>query len=57
MSTIARSRRAATSSKKTRGKRPDGAKDFRRVLDRKDIDICLIGTPDHWHALQTILAC
>jgi len=42
---------------KTRGKRPDAEKDFRRVLDRKDVDACLIGTPDHWHALQTILAC
>ena len=31
--------------------------DFRRVLDRKDIDAVIIGTPDHWHAAQTILAC
>jgi predicted dehydrogenase len=32
-------------------------KDFRRVLDRKDIDAVVIGTPDHWHAIQTIAAC
>jgi predicted dehydrogenase len=32
-------------------------KDFREVLDRKDIDAVLIATPDHWHALQTMLAC
>ena len=31
--------------------------DFRRVLDRKDIDAVIIATPDHWHPLQTILAC
>ncbi len=31
--------------------------DFRRVLDRKDIDAVVIATPDHWHAIQTIAAC
>jgi len=32
-------------------------KDFRRVLDRRDIDAVVIATPDHWHAVQTIMAC
>ena len=32
-------------------------KDFRQVLDRKDIDVVIIATPDHWHALQTVMAC
>jgi predicted dehydrogenase len=32
-------------------------KDFRRLLDRKDIDAVVIGTPDHWHAVQTTMAC
>ncbi len=30
--------------------------DFRRVLERKDIDVVAIATPPHWHALITILA-
>jgi len=38
-------------------KRPDTTKDFRHILDRKDIDACLICTPDHWHAAITIAAC
>ncbi len=28
--------------------------DYRTFLDDKDIDIIIVGTPDHWHALQTI---
>lgn len=30
------------------------AKDYRRILDQKDVDIVCICTPDHWHARQTI---
>jgi predicted dehydrogenase len=30
--------------------------DFREVLDRKDIDAVVIGTPDHWHVPITIAA-
>ena len=30
--------------------------DFRRVMERKDIDVVAIATPPHWHALVTIAA-
>jgi len=40
-----------------RGRKPDTVKDFRRVLDRKDVDVVLVATPDHWHALPTVMAC
>ncbi|MHC4405143.1 MAG: Gfo/Idh/MocA family oxidoreductase [Planctomycetota bacterium] len=30
--------------------------DFRRVLDRSDVDVVAIGTPPHWHALISIAA-
>lgn len=32
-------------------------KDFRKMLEDKDIDAVIIGTPDHWHCLQTVYAC
>jgi hypothetical protein len=37
--------------------RAQAVKDFRRVLDRKDVDFVTISTPDHWHALPTVMAC
>jgi predicted dehydrogenase len=33
-----------------------GYSDFRRVLDRKDIDTIHIATPPHWHALVSLAA-
>jgi predicted dehydrogenase len=32
-------------------------KDFRQVLDLKDVDVVVISTPDHWHAIPMVQAC
>ena len=34
-----------------------GYSDFRRMFDNKDIQGVVVATPDHWHALLTIMAC
>ena len=34
-----------------------GYSDFRKLYENKDIDGVVVATPDHWHALQTIMAC
>lgn len=44
---------------KTLSRQPDGYEDYRKVLERQDIDAVLIATPDHWHtkiAVEAMLA-
>ena len=38
-------------------KKPRTYSDYREMLKEKDLDLVLIGTPDHWHALPMIAAC
>lgn len=48
----------ASDVEKMRGKKPTNLyKDWRRLIDNKDIDVVIVGTPDHWHCLQMVLAC
>ena len=39
------------------GGKAKALKDFRQVLDDKEIDAVIVATPDHWHALPTVMAC
>lgn len=44
------------SQRQKSGKKPRLYNDYREMLAEKDLDIVLIGSPDHWHALQAIEA-
>ncbi len=39
------------------GKSCDAYSDFRKVVERDDVDAVLIATPDHWHAIPVVEAC
>lgn len=36
---------------------PKGVRDFRRILEDKEVDALVVATPDHWHAPIGILGC
>src|SRR5580704_12516403 len=44
----------AGSAQKEMGEPPAIERDFRRILDEKDVDAITIATPDHWHAPMAI---
>ncbi len=43
-----------TATRQTSKKKPRTYSDYREMLKEKDLDVCLIATPDHWHALTMI---
>ena len=46
----------AAEVKKKSNQSPKIYRDFRKMLEQKDIDAVIIGTPDHWHCLMTVYA-
>lgn len=48
---------AAAKAVEKAGRAPSTFADWRRLLERKDIDAVVVSVPDHWHALITIEAC
>ncbi|MDX9811617.1 MAG: Gfo/Idh/MocA family oxidoreductase [Bacteroidales bacterium] len=48
----------AADVEKMRGAKPANLyKDWRHLIDNKDVDVVIVGTPDHWHCLQMVAAC
>lgn len=46
-----------TDTEKIQGSKPRGYHDFRQLIADKDVDVVIIGTPDHWHCLPFVEAC
>ena len=47
----------ATILEKDYSQKPKLYHDFRKMLEDKELDAVIIGTPDHWHTLPMIYAC
>ena len=49
--------RARNVVEEAQNKKPKMVQDFRRILDDSSVDVLINATPDHWHALGSIMAC
>jgi predicted dehydrogenase len=49
--------RRAAELKERHGQTAKTCSDYRKMLEQRDIDVVIIGTPDHWHCLPFIEAC
>lgn len=50
--------RRAADVEKIRGKKPANLyTDWRKLIENKDVDVVIIGTPDHWHCMIMVAAC
>jgi myo-inositol 2-dehydrogenase/D-chiro-inositol 1-dehydrogenase len=50
-------RKHAEAAKARYGGKPDMYEDYRKLLERKDVDVIINGTPDHWHTAVNVAAC
>lgn len=50
-------RRRIADTERIQNKKPQGFKDYRKLLEMSEIDVIIIGTPDHWHCLPMVEAC
>ncbi|MFP6657519.1 MAG: Gfo/Idh/MocA family oxidoreductase, partial [Pirellulales bacterium] len=50
-------RQIAEKAKVQFGGKAELYEDYRKLLERKDLDVLLIGTPDHWHTKMVVDAC
>ena len=49
--------RHAADAREWAGSNCKSFRDFRKVLELKEVDAVLIATPDHWHSMPAVLAC
>jgi predicted dehydrogenase len=47
----------AAEVEKIQGKKAVLYRDWRKLIENKDVDVVIVGTPDHWHCLIMVAAC